>query len=130
MMDANLPLEEGSRLLIPWDKKPLVPCIVQCLTTREVLMLAYMNEQALTKTLESGLMHYWSRSRQSLWLKGESSGQLQRWHDIRLDCDQDTLLALVSVEGDGGCCHTGRKTCFYRNLEVGQNSEIILKRVD
>ena len=92
-------------------------------------MLAYLNEEAFTKTLHSGYMHYWSRSRQSLWLKGESSGQRQRWHDLRLDCDQDTLLATVTVEGDGGCCHTGRPTCFYRRVVVPDATSVELKPV-
>ncbi len=83
----------------------------------EVLMVAHMNAEALDKTLSSGIMHYWSRSRQSLWRKGDTSGQIQRLEELRVDCDQDALLARVSVGGDGGACHTGRRSCFYRRIE-------------
>ena len=79
-----------------------------------VLMVAHMNAEALHRTLESGVVHYWSRSRGQLWRKGETSGQLQHLVELRIDCDQDVLLARVTVGGDGGACHTGRATCFYR----------------
>lgn len=83
----------------------LVPVIVQDVTTKEVLMLAYMNEESLLKTITSGFATYWSRSRQELWLKGETSGHYQHVKDIRVDCDNDTLLLLV--EQTGAACHTG-----------------------
>ena len=93
----------------------LVPVIVQDVTTKEVLMLAYMNEESLQKTITSGFATYWSRSRQELWLKGETSGHCQHVKDIRVDCDNDTLLLLV--EQTGAACHTGHYSCFYRNGE-------------
>jgi phosphoribosyl-AMP cyclohydrolase len=91
----------------------LVPVIAQCARTLEVLMLAYMNEEAFSLTCATGEAHYWSRSRNSLWHKGESSGHVQKVKAIRLDCDSDTLLLLVDQEG-GAACHTGRRSCFYR----------------
>jgi phosphoribosyl-AMP cyclohydrolase len=78
-----------------------------------------MNEAALKATLESGLVHYWSRSRGVLWRKGDMSGQRQRLVELRVDCDQDAFLAFVEVGGDGGACHTGRRSCFYRRVEIG-----------
>lgn len=93
----------------------LVPVIVQDVTTKEVLMLAYMNEESLQKTITSGFATYWSRSRQELWLKGETSEHYQHVKDIRVDCDNDTLLLLV--EQTGAACHTGHYSCFYRNVE-------------
>jgi phosphoribosyl-AMP cyclohydrolase len=93
----------------------LMPAIAQDLKTGEVLMLAYMNEEALARTRETGKAHYWSRSRKKLWLKGESSGHYQRVLEIRIDCDDDAILLLV--EQTGGACHTGYRSCFYRNLD-------------
>jgi phosphoribosyl-AMP cyclohydrolase len=91
----------------------LIPVIAQCARTLEVLMLAYMNEEAFALTRSTGEAHYWSRSRSRLWHKGESSGHVQRVKAMRLDCDSDTLLLLVEQEG-GAACHTGRRSCFYR----------------
>lgn len=96
-------------------KEGLIPVIVQDLHTREVLMLAYANEIAIQKTLETGFAHYWSRSRNELWMKGESSGNTQRLVEIRVDCDYDALLYLV--EQKGNACHTGNRSCFFRRLE-------------
>jgi phosphoribosyl-AMP cyclohydrolase len=93
----------------------LMPAIAQDWKTGEVLMLAYMNEEALARTRETGKAHYWSRSRKKLWLKGESSGHYQRVLEIRIDCDDDAILLLV--EQTGGACHTGYRSCFYRNLD-------------
>ena len=84
--------------------------------TGDILMLAHMNAQALEKTLSSGQAHYWSRSRQEIWHKGATSGQIQTIVDIRVDCDQDALLLYVKVGGDGGACHLGCKSCFHRRL--------------
>ena len=92
----------------------LVACIAQQHDTGEVLMMAWMNRAALAETLATGRVCYWSRSRQALWRKGETSGQVQRLVDLRLDCDGDTLLALV--DQTGVACHTGRRSCFYRAL--------------
>ena len=99
---------------IDWHKHPLIPAIVQDAETGEVLMLAYMNEEALQKTLATGYAHYYSRSRQKLWKKGESSGNVQKVENIRLDCDGDALL--LEVRQTGPACHTGRKSCFYKDL--------------
>jgi phosphoribosyl-AMP cyclohydrolase len=93
----------------------LMPAIAQDWKTGEVLMLAYMNEEALARTRETGKAHYWSRSRKKLWLKGETSGHYQRVLEIRIDCDDDAILLLV--EQTGGACHTGYRSCFYRNLD-------------
>ena len=82
-------------------------------------MVAWMNAQAVALTLETGIAHYWSRSRGQLWKKGETSGQLQTVHQIRVDCDQDALVLHVSVAGDGGCCHVGFTSCFYRAVADG-----------
>jgi phosphoribosyl-AMP cyclohydrolase len=88
--------------------------------TGEVLMLAWMNAEALGLTLETGIAHYYSRSRQALWKKGETSGQIQTVCELRVDCDQDAVLLKVDVGGDGGACHTGRRSCFYRAVEDGK----------
>ncbi len=93
----------------------LLPVIAQCADSGEVLMLAYMNEQALAETLKTGEMHYWSRSRKCLWHKGGTSGNVQKLRSLRLDCDADTLLALVEQAG-GAACHDGYKSCFSREL--------------
>ena len=103
---------------IDWQKHPLIPAIVQDSESGEVLMLAYMNEEALAKTLETGLAHYYSRSRQKLWQKGESSGNIQEVQEIKLDCDGDTIL--LRVKQKGPACHTGRKSCFYKDLKSGE----------
>jgi phosphoribosyl-AMP cyclohydrolase len=96
-------------------KGDLVPAIVQDARSGEVLMLAYMNQEALAKTLETGKAHYWSRSRKKLWLKGETSGHFQRVVEARIDCDQDAIL--LKVEQEGGACHMGYRSCFYRDLD-------------
>jgi phosphoribosyl-AMP cyclohydrolase len=93
----------------------LVPCIVQDVHTHQVLMLGYMNKESLEETLRSGLATYWSRSRNELWKKGETSGHYQHVKNILIDCDEDTLL--IEVEQDGAACHTGKYSCFYRTLE-------------
>lgn len=100
---------------IKYNSDGLIPAIVQDVKTDEVLMLAYMNEESLNKTLETGKAHYYSRSRQKLWLKGESSGNFQKVIEMSLDCDKDTLL--FKVEQTGGACHTGKKSCFYNKID-------------
>jgi phosphoribosyl-AMP cyclohydrolase / phosphoribosyl-ATP pyrophosphohydrolase len=97
---------------VAFDEQGLVPCVVQDWRTGEVLTVAYMNEDALARTHDSGEMHFWSRSRQELWHKGETSGNVQRLKGLRYDCDEDALLALV--EPAGPACHTGERSCFYR----------------
>ncbi len=96
----------------------LVPVIVQEIDTNEVLMLAYMNEEALQKTMNTGFAHYFSRSRNKLWKKGESSGNTQEVKDILIDCDNDTVL--LKVKQNGVACHTGRKSCFFTNLKTNK----------
>jgi phosphoribosyl-AMP cyclohydrolase len=108
--------EEGTLLRPRFDGAGLVTAIAQDARTRDVLMVAHVNAEALRLTVETGYAHYWSRSRGALWKKGETSGQLQRVREIRVDCDQDAVLMLVEVAGDGGACHTGRRSCFYRAL--------------
>ena len=93
----------------------LVPCIVQDVNTGQVLMLAYMNDESLKKTVETKLATYWSRSRNELWVKGETSGHYQHVEEILVDCDADTIL--LKVEQEGSACHTGKYSCFYRDLE-------------
>ena len=99
----------------------LVPAIAQDVASGEVLMLAYVNEEAFRKTLETGEAHYYSRSRDSLWRKGGTSGHVQKVHAVRLDCDSDTLVYIVEQLG-GAACHKGYKSCFYRELKNGQVS--------
>lgn len=103
--------------LINWGNTPLLPVIVQDVESHEVLMLAYMNEEALNLTLQSGLAHYFSRSREKLWKKGESSGHFQHVKEAYLDCDSDTLLLKVIQEGKVAC-HTGRVSCFFNRIDV------------
>ena len=86
-------------------------------TTGDILMVAYMNAESLRLTLETGIAHYWSRSRQSLWRKGDTSGQTQEVVSMRVDCDQDAIQLEVRAGGDGKACHTGRRSCFYRRVE-------------
>ena len=93
----------------------LIPCIVQDVETNQVLMLGYMNEESLEETIRSGYATYWSRSRNELWKKGETSGHYQHVKEIFVDCDEDTIL--IKVIQDGAACHTGKRSCFYRNLE-------------
>jgi phosphoribosyl-ATP pyrophosphohydrolase/phosphoribosyl-AMP cyclohydrolase len=99
---------------IKYDANGLVPAIVQDAETHEVLMLAYMNAESLKLTLETGETWFWSRSRSELWHKGATSGNVQRVVEVRVDCDEDTLLVLVNPAG--AACHTGERTCFYREL--------------
>ncbi|AFL67522.1 bifunctional phosphoribosyl-AMP cyclohydrolase/phosphoribosyl-ATP diphosphatase HisIE [Sulfurospirillum barnesii] len=99
-----------------WEKTPLLPVIAQEVGSGNVLMLAYMNEEALTLTLKTGLAHYYSRSRQALWKKGETSGHFQYIKEVYLDCDSDTLL--LKVEQIGVACHTGRSSCFFNRIDT------------
>jgi phosphoribosyl-AMP cyclohydrolase len=119
-------LEEGPAFSPKFDANGLIVCVTQEAETGEILMLAYMNEEALQKTLETGVVHYWSRSRNALWRKGDTSGQVQKLVDMRVDCDQDALLLRVEAGGDGKACHTGRKSCFYRI--VGPKGELTFAR--
>ena len=112
--------EEGTVFAPKFDANGLVPVIAVSAVTGEVLMLAYMNADALARTIETGEAHYWSRSRGRLWRKGETSGNCQRVIEMRTDCDQDTLLLRIEMTGVEACCHTGRKSCFYRAVPVGE----------
>ncbi|WP_237214895.1 phosphoribosyl-AMP cyclohydrolase [Falsiroseomonas oryziterrae] len=113
---------------VRFDGHGLIPCIAQQHDTGEVLMMAWMNRAALAETLATGRVTYWSRSRESLWRKGETSGQVQALVDLRLDCDGDTLLALV--DQTGVACHTGRRNCFFRALRGGELAEITQPEAD
>lgn len=108
---------------LKYDANGLIPCIAQDHATGEVLMMAWMNAASLTRTLETGLVTYWSRSRASFWAKGETSGHVQRLVELRIDCDRDCLLALVTQEGPA--CHTNRRSCFYTALRDGDEVEIL-----
>src|SRR5579862_8588162 len=112
-------LEHGSTLAPAFDADGLVAAVLQHGATGKVLMLGWMNAEALERTLASGEVWFWSRSRGELWHKGATSGQIQRVIEIRVDCDQDALLIKVDPQGDGGVCHTGARACFYRVVEDG-----------
>ena len=97
-----------------FDQNGLIPCIVTDASSEEVIMLGYMNELSLAKTIETGVAYYWSRSRQKLWKKGETSGQIQKIVEIRTDCDQDAIWIKVEVAGNGATCHVGYRSCFFQ----------------
>jgi phosphoribosyl-AMP cyclohydrolase len=111
-------LEEGAVLMPRFGADGLVTCVTTDAETGELLMVAHMNADALAKTIETGEAWYWSRSRGELWHKGATSGQIQTIIEMRVDCDQDALWLKVRVAGDGGCCHTGRRSCFYRKVDT------------
>ncbi len=110
------------------DANGLVPAVAQQHDTGEVLMLAWMNRDAIAETLSTGRVCYWSRSRQALWRKGDISGQVQRLVELRVDCDEDALLLLV--DQTGVACHTGRRTCFYRAVRDGELREILAPDIE
>lgn len=107
-----------------YDADGLIPALAMDATTREPLMLAYMNEESLRRTLEIGEAVYWSRSRQEFWHKGATSGHIQRIVEIRTDCDQDALILMVEQIG-AGACHTGRNSCFYRKVTTSKAGETV-----
>ena len=111
--------EEGLAFQPKFDASGLVTCVATDASSGDVLMVAHMNEEALRKTIASGEAWYFSRSRNALWRKGESSGHTQRVIEMRMDCDQDAVW--IKVEQVGAACHTGRKSCFYRRIEGGQS---------
>ena len=113
-------------MTIDWNKNPLIPAIAQDYKTNEILMLAYMNEEAYNLTLRTGYAHYFSRSKQRIWKKGESSNHTQEIKDILLDCDADTLL--LKIHQNGVACHTGTKSCFFTSII--QNKRVLEKEVD
>lgn len=117
----NLPLLKPLKLKVlksinelKFDANGLIPAVIQDHKNNEVLMVAYMNKESLKKTLKTGLTYFWSRSRQSFWLKGETSGHFQRIKKIYFDCDNDTLL--IKIHQTGAACHTGERSCFFRRL--------------
>jgi phosphoribosyl-AMP cyclohydrolase len=112
-------LERGTVLAPRFDADGLIAAVATHARTGEVLMLAWMNGEALRLTMDTGQAHYFSRSRQALWRKGETSGQVQAVAEIRIDCDQDAVWLKVIPAGDGGACHTGARSCFYRVVENG-----------
>ncbi len=114
-------LENGDRFAPRFDPDGLILAIASQADTGQVLMAAYMNREALQRTIETGQVHYYSRSRKKLWKKGESSGEIQKLRTLRTDCDQDVLLLEVEQTGRGAACHTGHKSCFYRKLEMSDD---------
>lgn len=116
----KLALERGDQLTPRFNADGLVVAVAQHADTGEILMLAWMNDEALQLTVETGVAHYFSRSRNELWKKGETSGQLQLVEELRVDCDQDAVLIKVRPQGDGGACHVGFRSCFYRVWENGR----------
>ncbi|MDE3078929.1 MAG: phosphoribosyl-AMP cyclohydrolase [Paracoccaceae bacterium] len=108
---------------LKYDANGLIPVIAQAAAGGEVLMMAWMNAEAVARTLETGRVTYWSRSRQAFWVKGETSGHVQRLVELRVDCDRDCLLALVEQEGPA--CHTNRRACFFTAIRDGEEVEIL-----
>ncbi len=116
---SNADSEESTVFAPQFDADGLLPVVVTAAETGDVLMVAYMNEEALARTIATGEAHYWSRSRRRLWRKGEESGNTQRVVELRTDCDQDALWLKVATAGAGANCHTGRTSCFYRAVPLG-----------
>lgn len=112
-------LEEGVTLTPRFGPDGLITAVTSDAQSGDLLMVAHMNAEALRLTIETGEVHYWSRSRQQIWHKGDTSGQVQTVMEMRIDCDQDAVWLKVRVGGDGGSCHTGRKSCFYRAIPTG-----------
>lgn len=111
-------VENGLGFAPKFDERGLIPVFTTCASTGKALMQAWMNAEAIQRTIETGEAHYYSRSRQELWHKGATSGELQIVKDFRTDCDQDSLWLVVEQQG-GKCCHVGFETCFYRRIPVG-----------
>lgn len=121
-------LEQGAELTPRFGPDGLIPCVATDADDGAVLMLAYMNAEALQRTLDTGEAHYWSRSRGELWHKGATSGQVQTVVELRVDCDQDAVWIKVRPGGDGGACHTGARSCFYRRA-VTDEGGVRLERI-
>ncbi|MBL8574255.1 MAG: phosphoribosyl-AMP cyclohydrolase [Hyphomicrobiaceae bacterium] len=113
-------LENGGVLAPRFDEHGLITAVVTDAASGEVIMLAHMNAEALARTIETRIATYWSRSRAEIWVKGLTSGNVQRVEELRVDCDQDAVWLKVSVEGHGASCHTGRDGCFYRLVDLGK----------
>lgn len=118
-------LEEGAAFTPRFDANGLITAVVTDARDNVLLMVAHMNAEALALTLETGIAHYWSRSRQALWKKGETSGNLQQLVELRTDCDQDAVWLRVNVSGHDATCHTGRRSCFYRIVETKEATAIL-----
>jgi len=116
-------VEEGKELAPKFDADGLIPVVTSDAASGEVLMLGYMNAEALARTIQSGEAHYWSRSRRTLWRKGTTSGLVQRVIELRVDDDQDAIWLRVEVLGAGASCHVGYRSCFYRTVPVGAAAE-------
>lgn len=123
-------IEQGTLFQPKFDANGLVGAIVTDDASGVVLMFAWMNADALKLTLDTGVAHFWSRSRQKIWRKGEDSGNTLRVREARVDCDQDAIWLKVSVAGDGVACHTGAKSCFYRTVALGAEAPVRLTRAD
>jgi len=121
-MSANKQIETGSNFTPKFNDQGLIPAIAQDAHTNQILMLAYMNAEALKETIKTGNAIYYSRSRQKLWRKGEQSGHTQKVQQILTDCDQDTIILKVTV--NAGQCHTGHQSCFYRQLQPNSNNQL------
>lgn len=115
-------LEEGTAFAPRFDAAGLVTVVTVEAGSNDVLMLAHMNAEALALTMQTGIAHYWSRSRGKLWKKGETSGELQEVVELRTDCDQDAIVMVVNQTGRGAACHTGRKSCFYRRATLSEGA--------
>lgn len=113
-------IEEGTSFSPKFDSDGLITAVATDAKTGDLLMVAWMNAEALARTIETGEAWYWSRSRNELWHKGDTSGQIQTVVELRTDCDQDTVWLKVDVAGDGGCCHVGYRSCFYRRVPQGK----------
>ena len=120
-------VEEGTALAPKFDDEGLIPCVTTDADTGEVLMLGYMNAEALERSIASSEAHYWSRSRQCLWQKGASSGLVQKIVEMRIDDDQDAVWLRVQVAGSGASCHVGYRSCFYRSVPLGNTKQTRLK---
>ena len=123
-------VENGDLLMPKFDRDGLIVAVITEVTSGEVLMVGYMNEEALKRTIDTGEAWYWSRSRQSFWKKGETSGQVQTVHEILTDCDQDALVLKVSVAGNGATCHVGYRSCFFRKMVKPETGAVQLERVE
>jgi phosphoribosyl-AMP cyclohydrolase len=126
LLSSSRDIEEGTTLTPRYDANGLVTAVVTDAANGELLMVAHMNAEALAKTVASGEAWYFSRSRQALWKKGETSGHVQRVLELRVDCDQDAVWLRVAQEG-AGACHTGRRSCFYRSVPLGQSGAVTLE---
>lgn len=123
-------IETGTTFQPKFDADGLIVTVVTDYQTNDVLMVGYMNSEALRRTIETGEAWYWSRSRQAYWKKGETSGQVQHVEEIRTDCDQDAIWIKVRVAGNGATCHVGYNSCFFRKIEQTKSGDVSLRRVE